>query len=110
IEEIYKKYSAFVDTAKTKVCFGVPDDYEGPSNNFEISEIVSDSILLVSHDINDVASVNNFIGSIHFFLELGLSSGFLFRGCINQDDIIFDKERRIFLSKEFNEAAKFEQR
>ncbi|MGQ4877223.1 hypothetical protein ACOJCM_01450 [Billgrantia sp. LNSP4103-1] len=108
IEEIYKKYSEFVDTAKNKVFFGVPEDYEGPSNNFEISEIVSDSILLVSYDIDNVASVNNFIGSINFFLELGLKSGFMFRGCINQGDIIYDEERRIFLSNEFNELAKFE--
>ncbi|WOD10616.1 hypothetical protein RPW65_16425 [Pseudomonas sp. NyZ704] len=108
IEEIYNKYSEFVDTAKNKVFFGVPEDYEGPSNNFEISEIVSDSILLVSYDIDNVASVNNFIGSINFFLELGLKSGFMFRGCVNQGDIIFDEERRIFLSNEFNELAKYE--
>ena len=108
IEEIYTKYSQFVDIAKNKVFFGVPDDYKGPSNNFEISEIVSDSILLVSHDIENVASVNNFIGSIHLFLELGLASGFMFRGCISQGEIIFDEHRSIFLSKEFNELAKFE--
>ncbi|WP_064118486.1 hypothetical protein [Pseudomonas fluorescens] len=108
IEEIYNKYSQFVDIAKNKVFFGTPDDYEGPSNNFEISEIVSDSILLVSYDVGDVASINNFIGSIHFFLELGLASGFMFRGCINQGEIIFDEQRNIFLSKEFNELAKFE--
>jgi hypothetical protein len=108
IEEIYTKYSQFVDIAKNKVFFGTPDDYEGPSNNFEISEIVSDSILLVSHDIENVASVNNFIGSIHFFLELGLASGFMFRGCVSQGEIIFDEHRGIFLSKEFNELAKFE--
>lgn len=108
IEEIYNKYSQFVDIAKTKVFFGVPDDYEGPGNNFEISEIVSDSILLVSHDIENIASVNNFIGSIHLFLELGVASNFMFRGCVSQGDIIFDEQRSIFLSKEFNELAKFE--
>lgn len=108
IEEIYTKYSQFVDTAKNKVFFGVPDDYEGPGSNFEISEIVSDSILLVSHDIENVASVNNFIGAIHFFLELGVASGFMFRGCVSQGEIIFDEKRSIFLSKEFNDLAKFE--
>lgn len=97
-----------MDIAKNKVFFGTPDDYEGPSNNFEISEIVSDSILLVSHDLGDVASVNNFVGAIHLFLELGLSSGFMFRGCVSQGEIIFDEHRSIFLSKEFNELAKFE--
>lgn len=108
IDEVYSKYASFVDVAKTKVFFGTPDDYEGPSDNFEISEIVSDSILLVSHDVSNIASVNNFIGSIHFLLELGLASGFMFRGCVSQGDIIFDKERSIFLSEEFNEMAKFE--
>lgn len=108
IEEVYNKYSEFVDTAKNKVFFGVPGDYEGPSKNFEISEIVSDSILLVSYNVDNVASVNNFIGSISFFLELGLQNGFMFRGCINQGDIIFDEERSIFLSNEFNELAKYE--
>lgn len=108
IEEVYNKYSQFVDIAKNKVFFGIPDNYEGPSNNFEISEIVSDSILLVSYDIDNVASINNFIGSIHFFLELGLASGFMFRGCVTKGEIIFDEQRSIFLSKEFNELAKFE--
>jgi hypothetical protein len=108
IEEIYNKYSQFVDIAKNKVFFGVPSDYEGPSSNFEKSEIVSDSILLVSHDIENVASTNNFIGSIHLFLELGVASGFMFRGCVTQGEIIFDEQRNIFLSKEFNELAKFE--
>lgn len=108
IEKIYEKYSEFVDVAKSRVFFGTPDDYEGPSNNFEISEIVSDSIVLVSHSVDDVASVNNFIGSINFFLELGLRSGFMFRGCVNQGDIIFDENRRIFLSKEYNDVAKYE--
>lgn len=108
IEEVYKKYSEFVDTARNKVFFGVPDDYEGPSKNFEISEIVSDSILLVSYDVDNVASVNNFIGSVNFFLELGLKNGFMFRGCINQGDVIFDGARNIILSNEFNELAKYE--
>ena len=88
--------------------FGTPENYEGPKTNFEISEIVSDSILLVSHDVDDVASTNNFIGAIHLFLELGLANGFMFRGGVNQGDIIFDEVRKIFLSKEFNELAKFE--
>ena len=78
IEAVYKKYSQFIDIAKNKVFFGTPDDYEGPSNNFEISEIFSDSIILVSYGLENVASVNNFIGSIHLFLELGLASGFMF--------------------------------
>lgn len=108
IEEVYNKYSEFVDTTRNKVFFGVPDDYEGPSKNFEISEIVSDSILLVSYGVDNVASVNNFIGSINFFLELGLKNGFMFRGCINQGDVIFDEARSIFLSNEFNELAKYE--
>lgn len=108
IEEVYSKYSQFVDVAKNKVFFGTPKNYEGPSTNFEVSEVFSDSILLVSHDTDNVASVNNFLGSIHFFLELGLASGFMFRGCINQGDIIYDDARNIVLSEEFNELAKFE--
>lgn len=108
IQEIYNKYSQFVDVAKNKVFFGVPNDYEGPDNNFEISEIISDSVVLVSHDVENVASVNNFIGSIHLFLELGVASGFMFRGCVSQGNIIFDRQRSIFISKEFNDLAKFE--
>lgn len=108
IEEIYTKYSSFVDIAKNKVFFGTPDTYKGPSNNFAFSEIFSDSIILISHDIRDATSVNNFIGAIHLFLELGLVNEFMFRGCVNQGDIIIDEERKIFLSKEFNEATKYE--
>ena len=110
IEHMYKKYANFVDLAKSKVFFSRPENYDGPIDNFEVAEIVSDSVLLVSHDIRNITSVNNFIGSIHFFLEIALSSGFMFRGCVSQGDVIFDKERNIVLSDEFNEMADFEKK
>ncbi|WXL24203.1 hypothetical protein WG219_12735 [Ectopseudomonas mendocina] len=110
IEEIYKRYSNFIDIARDEVFFGKPMNYEGPSTNFEISEIASDSILLISHDTNDTVSNCNFVGAIHLFLELGLAKGFMFRGAISRGDIIYDADRRISLSREFNKLAKFEPR
>jgi len=108
VERIYEKYSEFIDKAKNEVFYSKPSNDESPATNFEEAEIVSDSVVLISHDIRDAVSVTNFIGSIQLFLELGVLGGFVFRGGVTLGDIIFDKKRNIILSKEFNELTKFE--
>lgn len=108
IKHIYEQYSKFIDEAKTKAFYGDTFHNGKPKETFLIAETVSDSMLFVSNDINDVFSVNNFVGAIHYILELGLEHNFLFRGAITVGNIIYDKERSIFVSQEFNKLAKFE--
>jgi len=108
IEYVYERYSKFIDEAKNKAFYGKSIHEDQEKEIFIISDIVSDSMLFVSNDISDAFSVNNFIGAIHNILELGLEHNFLFRGAITIGDIIYDEERSIFLSKEFNSLAKFE--
>jgi len=108
IEYVYERYSKFIDEAKTKAFYGKSIHEDQEKEIFMVSDIVSDSMLFVSNDISDAFSVNNFIGAIHNILELGLEHNFLFRGAITVGDIIYDQERSIFLSKEFNSLAKFE--
>jgi hypothetical protein len=108
IDYVYGRYSKFVDEVKSKTFYRKTTHQNKEKQTFVIAEIVSDSMLFISNEIDDVFSVNNFIGAIHNLLELGLSNNFLFRGAITVGDIIYDKERNIFLSKEFNSLAKFE--
>lgn len=108
VEYLYEKYANFIDVAKNKAFYGKTTHQEEGKSTFVKSEIVSDSMLFVSNDIDDPFSVNNFVGAIHTILELGLESNFLFRGAITLGNMIYDNDRNIFLSKEFNEIAKFE--
>jgi len=108
IDYVYNRYSVFIDEAKNKAFYGKTTHQEKEKDTFLISDIVSDSMLFVSNDINDTFSINNFIGAIHYILELGLEHNFVFRGAITIGNIIYDKDRSIFLSKEFNKLAKFE--
>lgn len=108
IEHIHSRYSKFIDEAKNNVFYGKTTHANEEKPTFVVSDIVSDSMLFISNDISDIFSINNFIGAIHNILELGLKNKFLFRGAITIGDIIYDKERSIFLSKEFNSLAKFE--
>lgn len=105
---VYDSYSKFIDEAKNKAFYGKSIIKDKEKDVFVISEIVSDSMLFVSNEISDVFSINNFVGAIHTILELGLENNFLFRGAITLGDMIYDKERSIFLSKEYNKLAKFE--
>lgn len=105
---VYDSYSKFIDEAKNKAFYGKSIIKDKEKDVFVISEIVSDSMLFVSNEVSDVFSVNNFVGAIHTILELGLENNFLFRGAITLGDMIYDKERSIFLSKEYNKLAKFE--
>lgn len=107
---VYDSYSKFVDEAKNKAFYGKTFIKDKEKDIFVVSDIVSDYMLFVSNEISDVFSVNNFVGAIHTILELGLENNFLFRGAITLGDIIYDKdkERSIFLSKEYNKLAKFE--
>jgi len=107
IEELHHKYSSFIDEAKVKTFYEAQGDGEG-RKNFDFSQFLFDSIVLVSCPIDDVYNVNNFVAAVSFLLELGFKNKLPLRGAISRGDFLFDPERNIFLSERFPELAKFE--
>nr|MDA3939567.1 hypothetical protein [Spirochaetia bacterium] len=106
IKELYKTYSDFIDEARNRTFYGT-ESTDGRTN-FASAQIFSDSIILVSNKVDDVFNVNNFIGAIHFILEIGFKKNFPLRGAISIGNFILDKERDIFLSKCFPKIVKYE--
>lgn len=106
IEELHLKYSEFIDDAKNRTFYSMEEDSK--RTNFAVTQIFSDSIILVSNDITDVYNVNNYIGAIHHILEIAFVKNFPLRGAITYGDFLVDDERNIFLSKQFPEIVKWE--
>ncbi|WP_217475637.1 hypothetical protein [Stutzerimonas stutzeri] len=107
IESLHQQYSAFIDEAKNATFFTAQGDNTG-RKNFEFSQFLFDSIVLVSCPIDDVYNVNNFVSAVSLLLEFGFKSKLPLRGAISQGDFLYDEERNIFLSERFPELAKFE--
>jgi hypothetical protein len=107
IESLHKQYAVFIDEAKTATFFAAQGDNTG-RKNFEFSQFLFDSIVLVSCPVDDVYNVNNFVSAVSLLLELGFKSKLPLRGAISQGDFLYDQERNIFLSERFPELAKFE--
>lgn len=103
---LYKEYSTFIDMANTEVFGNVPT-MKGSKNsavsNFDKSIIFSDSILLISYDIDDIENINKFILGCIQLMQKAIEFGFILRGAIGYGNAIYDKEKSIFLSKEFAE-------
>ncbi|GIZ13339.1 hypothetical protein [Pseudomonas sp. NCCP-436] len=109
IESLHKQYSSFIDEAKNATFFAAQGDNTG-RKNFDFSQFLFDSIVLVSCPIDDVYNVNNFISAVSLLLELGFKNKLPLRGAISQGNFLHDEERNIFLSERFPELAKFELR
>jgi len=107
IDSLHKQYANFIDTAKNATFFTAAGDNTG-RKNFDFSQFLFDSIVLVSCDTQDVFNVNNFISAVSLLLELGFKNKLPLRGAISQGDFLYDDERNIFLSERFPELAKFE--
>lgn len=104
---LYSQYASFIDEAKNATFFAAQGDNTG-RKNFEFSQFLFDSIVLVSCDVQDVYNVNNFISAVSLLLELGFKNKLPLRGAISQGDFLYDADRNIFLSERFPELAKFE--
>jgi hypothetical protein len=107
IESLHRQYSSFIDEAKNATFFSVQGDNTG-RKNFDFSQFLFDSIVLVSCPIEDIYNVNNFISAVSLLLELGFKNKLPLRGAISQGNFLHDDERNIFLSERFPELAKFE--
>lgn len=107
IEEVYRKYSAYIDEAKTKTFYESTGDKTGRTN-FAFARFMSDSLVVVSNDISDVYNVNNFIAAISYLLEIGFTSNLPLRGAIGKGSFINDEERNIYLSERLPELVRLE--
>lgn len=106
IDTLYEKYTTFIEMANEKL-FGDVSTMEGSKDssvsNFNKSIIFSDSILLISYDIDDMKNINQFILGCVNLMQEAIKFGFILRGAIGYGDAIYDEEKNIFLSKEFAE-------
>lgn len=107
IASLHQQYSSFIDEAKNATFYATQGDNTG-RKNFDFSQFLFDSIVLVSCPIDDVYNVNNFVSAVSLLLELGFKNKLPIRGAISQGNFLFDGERNIFLSERFPELAKFE--
>jgi hypothetical protein len=107
VESLYDQYADFIDQAKNATFYAAQGDNTG-RKNFDFSQFLFDSIVLVSCDVEDVYNVNNFVSAVSLLLELGFKSKLPLRGAISQGDFLYDYDRNIFLSERFPELAKFE--
>lgn len=107
LNELFDTFAKVVDDIKTKTLTQVQTDQEGRTN-FEFSQFMSDSLILVSHPINDPYNVNNFIMAVSEIMQMGFKAYFPFRGAITLSDVIFDDQRNIFLANKFPDVVKFE--
>jgi len=107
IESLHQQYSSFIDQAENATFFSAQGDNTG-RKNFDFSQFLFDSIVLVSRPVDDVFNVNNFLSAVSLLLELGFKNKLPLRGAISQGDFLYDEARNIFLSSRFPELAKFE--
>ncbi|WP_139834223.1 hypothetical protein [Pseudomonas sp. B11(2017)] len=107
IDGLHEKYASYIDQAKNATFFGAQGDAQG-RKNFDFSQFLFDSIVLVSCPVDDVFNVNNFVAAVSLLLELGFKNRLPLRGAISLGDFLYDSERNIFLSERFPELAKFE--
>lgn len=108
LQELHDKYSEFIDQAQTATFFESSGDKMGRTN-FEFSQFLFDSIVLVSNPTDDVFNVNNFVSAVSLLLELGFKHNLPLRGAISLGNFLYDNERNIFLSPSFPDLVKCEQ-
>jgi hypothetical protein len=96
-------------TAQTATFYGSQGDNTGRTN-FEYAQFLYDSIVVVSHPVDDVFNVNHFVGAVALLLELGFGSGLPLRGAVGLGSFLLDQERGIFLSECFPDLVRMEKR
>ena len=106
LDNLYLKYSCFIEKANRDIFGDVNTIYgEATVSNFNKSIIFSDSILLISYDIDDILNINKFLLSCITLMQEAIKHGFILRGAIGYGEAIYDEEKSIFLSKEFAELS-----
>lgn len=100
--QLHLKLASFIDEARSHVFISdeaKPNNESGIRKNFEFSMVAFDSILLVSNNLNEMHSKSNFILSCIELMKIAARFDFLLRGAIDVDEVLYDQQRDIILSK-----------
>lgn len=104
LDTLYDEYKKFIDEANIAIFGEVKTIYgESEISNFNKSIVFSDSIILISYDIDDIRNINQFLLGCIVLMQKAIKHGFVLRGAIGYGEAIYDEEKSIFLSKEFSE-------
>lgn len=104
LDTLYGEYGDFIDKANQDIFGDVKTIYGEPTvSNFNKSIIFSDSILLISYEIDSIQNINKFLLGCITLMQEAINHGFILRGAIGHGEAIYDEEKNIFLSKEFAE-------
>src|SRR3569833_1930343 len=88
IADLHQEYAALIDEANTAIFQSQPDG----TRNFEKTQFLFDSLVLVSHSLEPKA-VGNFIFATLQIMERSFECGFYLRGCIAMGDFLDDPSR-----------------
>jgi hypothetical protein len=111
LNSLHSTYAALIDEANSKIFQAntIPGSQVPYEVNFEKATFLFDSIVLVSKPTEDIQNIGKFILSISLLMDKAHSQGMPLRGGITYGDFLDDKERDIFLSREFADLVKIEQ-
>ena len=108
--DVVALYCTFIDEANTKIFHQVNELHQTAAvSNFAASKFVFDSVVLVSHPINDPHNVSNFVFAATLLLERGFTTKFPLRGAISLGDYVESIDHGVFVSPDFKSLFASEQ-
>jgi hypothetical protein len=107
---LHREYAALIDEASQSVfeqqaIAGSPEPHV---SNFQKSQFLFDSLVVVSYPTSDVKNICKFVLSCLLLMEKAFGRGFFLRGCISLGDFLDDPGRDIFLSSQFPRLVRAE--
>ena len=108
--DVVARYCTFIDEANTKIFHPVNELHQTATvSNFAASKFVFDSIVLISHPIDDPRNVSNFVFAATLLLERGFTTKFPLRGAISIGDYLESIDHGVFVSPDFKSLFASEQ-
>ena len=108
--DVVTRYCTFIDEANTKIFHPVNELHQTATvSNFAASKFVFDSIVLISHPIDDPRNVSNFVFAATLLLERGFTTKFPLRGAISIGDYLESIDHGVFVSPDFKSLFASEQ-
>jgi len=108
--DVVATYCSFIDEANTKIFQPVNQLQPAAKvSNFAATKFVFDSVVLVSHPIDDPRNVSNFVFAATLLLERGFTTKFPLRGAISLGDYVESIDHGVFVSPDFKSLFASEQ-
>ena len=108
--DVVALYCTFIDEANTKIFHQVNELHQTAAvSNFAASKFVFDSVVLVSHPIDEPRNVSNFVFAATLLLERGFTTKFPLRGAISLGDYVESIDHGVFVSPDFKSLFASEQ-